>query len=66
MYRTRPPSYLRRARLGLGLSMERTAVAAEISVAWLRQLERDPTLLTERVAARLLPILGLRPDEVRP
>jgi transcriptional regulator with XRE-family HTH domain len=59
----RTPTILRRRREELKQSLERTAVAAGISVAWLRQLERDPTLLSARVAERLLPVLNLRPDE---
>jgi transcriptional regulator with XRE-family HTH domain len=58
-------STLRRAREARGLSQERTAVAAGISVAWLRQLERDPTLLSARIADRLLPVLGISDVEVR-
>lgn len=60
--RTRKSSTLRIARETKGLSQERAAVAAGISVAWLRQVERDPTLLSAEVAARLLPVLGLRQD----
>jgi transcriptional regulator with XRE-family HTH domain len=57
---------LRRAREARGLSQERAAVAAGISVAWLRQLERDPNLLSPRMAAKLLPILGFtNPDVIR-
>jgi transcriptional regulator with XRE-family HTH domain len=56
---------LRAARKARELTLERTAVAAGISVAWLRQLERDPSLLSARVAEKLLPVLGLRP-EARP
>jgi transcriptional regulator with XRE-family HTH domain len=52
-------SKLRSARQRRSLSLERAAVAAGISVAWLRQLERDPRLLTPRVAERLLPVIGL-------
>lgn len=52
-------SYLRAARERAGLSLEKTAVTAGISVCWLRQLERDPAILTTRVAALLLPVLGL-------
>lgn len=55
---------LRGARKALGLTLERAAVTAGISVAWLRQLERDPTLLSTRIAERLLPVLGL--SERRP
>lgn len=60
------PTFLRARREELGQSLERTAVAAGISVAWLRQLERDPSLLSPRVAERLLPVLKLQADEVRP
>jgi transcriptional regulator with XRE-family HTH domain len=62
-------SRLRAAREARGLSQEQAAVAAKISVAWLRQVERDPSLLSPAIAARLLPILGLPPDdgpELRP
>ncbi len=62
----RKPSKLRTAREALGLSQERTAVAAGISVAWLRHVERDPDLLTQRVAERLLRVLRLSPQELRP
>jgi transcriptional regulator with XRE-family HTH domain len=62
----RVPTILRRRREELGQSLERTAVAAGISVAWLRQLERDPSLLSPRIAERLLPVLHLQLDEVRP
>ncbi|MFT3915351.1 MAG: helix-turn-helix transcriptional regulator [Anaeromyxobacteraceae bacterium] len=55
-------SKLRDARLAQGLSLERAAVAAGISVCWLRQLERDPSLLSVRVASRLLPVLGIAPE----
>ena len=61
----RKPSRLRAQREKLGKTLEHTAVAAGISVAWLRQLERDPTLLTPRIAERLLPVLRLTADEVR-
>lgn len=54
---------LRAARKARGLTLERTAVTAGISVAWLRQLERDPTLLSTRIAERLLPVLGLQQDD---
>ena len=64
--RSRKPTKLRHARELRGLSQEKTAVAAGISVAWLRQVERDPTLLSPEVAARLLPVLGLAPDAGRP
>lgn len=50
---------LRGARKRRGLTLERTAVAAGISVAWLRLVERDPTLLSRRVAEKLRPVLGL-------
>jgi transcriptional regulator with XRE-family HTH domain len=60
-----PISNLRRARQARGLSQERAAVAAGISVAWLRQVERHPDLLSTRVAGRLLPILGLTEQEAR-
>jgi DNA-binding XRE family transcriptional regulator len=53
------PSKLRVARETLGLTQEKAAVAAGISLAWLRAVERHPDLLSERVAAKLLPILGL-------
>jgi transcriptional regulator with XRE-family HTH domain len=66
MARNRKPSRLRTARERLGLSMEKTAVQAGISVAWLRQVERDPDLLTPRVAQRLLPVLGLAFPEAQP
>lgn len=56
---------LRGARKARELTLERTAVAAGISVAWLRQLERDPSLLSARIAEKLLPVLGLQP-EARP
>jgi transcriptional regulator with XRE-family HTH domain len=59
-------SRLRLARETRGLSQERAAVAAGISVSWLRQVERDPALLTPVVASRLLPILGLAAEGVRP
>jgi transcriptional regulator with XRE-family HTH domain len=62
----RKPSRLRAARERLGLSQERVAVTAGISVAWLRQVEREPGRLTPAVAAKLLPVLGLSADEVRP
>jgi len=65
MRNKRKPTKLRTARERLGLSLERAAVTAGISVAWLRQLERDPTLLSPRIAERLLPVLGLS-AEVRP
>jgi transcriptional regulator with XRE-family HTH domain len=55
----RKPSRLRRARESRGLSLEKAAVAAGISSGWLRQLERDPTLLSATIAARLLPVLGI-------
>ncbi len=55
----RKPSHLRLARWRRDLSIEKTAVLAGISVAWLRQVERDPDLLTPRIAQRLLPVLGL-------
>jgi transcriptional regulator with XRE-family HTH domain len=66
MVTKRKPSPLRAAREAIGWSQERTAVTAGISVAWLRQLERDPSLLTDVVAAKLLPVLHLDASEVRP
>jgi transcriptional regulator with XRE-family HTH domain len=57
----RKPTKLKIARQRLGLSLEKAAVQAGISVAWLRQVERDPDLLSPRVAERLLPVLGLDP-----
>lgn len=63
MNSNRRTSPLRRAREARGLSQERAAVAAGISVAWLRQLERDPDLLTPRIAQRLLPVLGISDPE---
>ncbi len=57
---------LRGKRKSLGLTLERTAVAAGISVAWLRLVERDPTLLSDRIAEKLLPVLGLSVAELRP
>ena len=55
---------LRAAREVRGLSQERAAVFAGISVCWIRQLEREPSLLSPRVAAKLLPVLGLSEQEV--
>jgi transcriptional regulator with XRE-family HTH domain len=66
MQRANRPLDLRGARKGLRLTLERTAVAAGISVAWLRQLERDPTLLSDRIADKLLPVLGFAAEERRP
>ncbi len=63
--RPRKPSKLRAARHARGLTLERCAVQAGISVAWLRLLERDPTLLSPAVAAKLLPVLGLTVDTER-
>lgn len=66
MISKRTPSHLRRAREAKGLTQERAAVQAGMSVAWLRQVERDPTLLTPAMAAKLLPVLGLdRAEEAR-
>jgi transcriptional regulator with XRE-family HTH domain len=64
MIAKRKPSKLKKARLRLGLSLERVAVGARISSAWLRQLERDPSLLSAEVAGRLLPVLGITSEEV--
>ncbi len=50
---------LRAARKRRGLTQEQTAVAARISLAWLRLVERDPTLLSPRIAEKLFPVLGL-------
>ncbi len=62
----RKPTRLRTAREERGLSQERAAVAAGISVAWLRHVERDPSLLTPQIAKRLLPVLGLSAEEAQP
>ncbi len=59
-----PPSPLRLARQRLGFTLEQAAVAARISSGWLRLVERDPTLLSKRVAERLLPVLRLRPEDL--
>ena len=57
-------SKLRMAREARGLTQEQAAVAAKISLAWWRLVERDPTLLTPRIAERLLPVLGLDAKEL--
>lgn len=54
---------IRAARAAKGLSQEQVAVAAGISVAWFRQLERDPVRVSARVAERLYPVLGLNPSK---
>jgi transcriptional regulator with XRE-family HTH domain len=60
----RKDSRLRAARQQRGLSLERAAVSAGISSAWLRQIERDPSRMSAKVAAKLLPVLGLQDVEV--
>jgi len=62
----RTPSRLRAAREALGLSQERAAVAAGISVGWLLHAERDRTILSPAIAAKLLPVLGLASEELQP
>jgi transcriptional regulator with XRE-family HTH domain len=64
MKNTKPNiSKLRVAREARGFSQEKAAVLAGISVCWLRQLERDPSLLTPRIRSKLLPVLGMSDSE---
>ena len=64
--RDSPASRLRSARLAKGFSQADLAFESGVSLSWVSVLERQPGLMTQRVAARLAVALGVPPEGLWP
>ena len=58
------PSPIRSARLKCGMTQARLAADSGYALSYVATVEREPRLLSDRMAERLAQVLGVQPEDL--